>query len=389
MKNLMRYTAVVLLTLTVLILLWQFRAAILIFLISLFLAAMVRPLITRLVDRGFSGTVAQTFIYVAGFVVLGLGIFLLSGALGNELERLSNSLILQYEALHFSWSGGAEWQRTIAGQIPPPSALIEGVTTTGGSGVVSTLLGVTNSFFNFISNAFLVVILSIYWSADQNRFERLWLSLLPAKERIYARDGWRATEQTIGRYLRSELVQSVLAGVTFALGFWLLGVSYPLLLALLAASTWLLPVIGVFLVAIVVFLGTLTDGIIIAGIATLFTFVVLTLIDRLLEPRLFDRNRFSSVLSVALMIPMTSAYGLAGLLAAPPFAAMLQTIADQFFRYINREKDTTLEFTKLEERYQEVRALYDADSAEEMPKEIGSILTRLEELLEEARQVAG
>jgi hypothetical protein len=40
----------------------------------------------------------------------------------------------------------------------------------------------------------LLTALSLYWSLDQQRFERLCLSLLPAETRVYARDSWRELE---------------------------------------------------------------------------------------------------------------------------------------------------------------------------------------------------
>src|SRR6185369_9351425 len=88
------------------------------------------------------------------------------------------------------------------------------------------------------------LILSVYWSTNQVHFERLWLSLLPAEQRKLARNVWRTIELELGAYIRSEIIQSFLAGFLLTIGYWMLGCPYPALLGVFGAIAWLIPLVG-------------------------------------------------------------------------------------------------------------------------------------------------
>ena len=66
MKQLARVTASVLLMIGLLLLLWQFSSAVLLFLLSLFIAATARPLANRLIARGLPRAAAHSVVYVFG-----------------------------------------------------------------------------------------------------------------------------------------------------------------------------------------------------------------------------------------------------------------------------------------------------------------------------------
>src|SRR5690606_33866595 len=94
------------------------------------------------------------------------------------------------------------------------------------------VINVTQNLGAIIGQFLLAMVLSIYWTADQLRFERFWLSLLPVVQRARAREVWHSIEAQVGAYLRSEIAQSVLAGLLLAPGFWVMGIDYPLIWAL-------------------------------------------------------------------------------------------------------------------------------------------------------------
>ena len=88
--------------------------------------------------------------------------------------------------------------------------------------VLPAILGFTQGLGDILSGALII-------------FERLWLSLLPSGQRKQARGILRTIEQDLGAYIRSEVIQSLLAGLLLSLGYWLLGSPYPTLLASVGA----------------------------------------------------------------------------------------------------------------------------------------------------------
>lgn len=233
MKRLAYYVLVIAVTVAVLILLWQFRSVLILLLLSLMLAAALRPSADFLKSRGLPVSLSWLLVYLGLFAFVGLAIYLLGGHLMDELQKLSNYLVMLYDFTYRSWSGGSGIQQAIVQRLPPPDQLPEAMAGPSGLSILRLVFGVGQNVVTVAASLLIIIVLSLYWSTDRQHFERLWLSLLPAERRMQARGIWQTTETSIGNYLRSELVQGLLAVVLLALGFYLLRLDYPLLAALL------------------------------------------------------------------------------------------------------------------------------------------------------------
>jgi predicted PurR-regulated permease PerM len=424
-------TATVLATLVGLAVLWQFRGAALIFCMSLALAAAIRPAIEYFMRRGVHVTlaVAATFLPLLGLI--GLLIFLAATRLGDEFNRMADDSGRVYQQIDQHWRKGNWIQREIARSLPSvekakadvkakaadkadatakteraektatPSKSDGGdkteSTTNAGSdgwevGVVKTLFGLTLSAAGVIFDVLLVVVMSIYWSLDQVHFERLWLSLLGATTRTPARQIWRAIETEIGKYLRSEFLQSVIAGLLLAFGFSLIGCRYPVLLAIIGACDWLIPWVGVLLAVAALALSSLpaliTDdswhSVLVLGGASLYTCAVLLLLEILVEPRVFNRQRYSTVLIAFVAISLTMLSGIFGLLVGPPLAVVLQVFGNYLLRRrLGLTADTVQTPAEVAARLAALRA--SLNGSESPAPELISMVDRLSTLVEAAR----
>jgi len=386
MKRVAGYTAVILTTLALLYLLWQFRLIVILFVVSLFVAAAVRPSILNLADYRLSPILARLLIYsliITGFIFV---TYLLSEPFSREVQLLSNRTAIAYQFNYGLWSTGSEWQQGLVSRLPDPADLLDTAVGEEGEQLLQTLLNITQAIFTLLAGTITVIILSIYWSTDQDRFERLWLSLLPAAKRVRARDGWREVETSVGDYIRSQFVQSFLAAGLLGLGYWLMGLYYPILLAILAAVAWLIPIAGVVLIAVPVFFVGLNISLPLGLGAVLYTIVIILFLEIAVEPRLFDRRRFSTFLLLLTMICLVDAFGFVGFIIAPPLAAATQVLVRQIFLYTVQPETTAVHINQLEQRYQKVQRLFNSERGELSPPEIGNMLERLEKLLQQARQ---
>jgi predicted PurR-regulated permease PerM len=325
-KQLAGFGAAVMTTLLALVVLWQFRIVVAYALISLTLAAAMRPLAHRLMGRGFvvrAAWILLTLAILGGFVLL---LFLAGGAAVDEIEQLSHTLSVQDEWSLPIWLEGSSFQRALVARLPPPSTLFEAVTGDQGQLVLPALLGVTQGIGAVVSGAVVILFLSLYWSVNQIHFERLWLSLLPSGQRKQARGIWRTVEPDIGAYIRGEVVLSLLAGLILGLGFWLLGSPYPALLALAGAVACLIPVVGVALAVLPVLLAGLMTSVQLSLSTTLYALVVLIGLGAWVMPRLFQRRWENPILTVVLLIALADALGLVGIIIAPPVSAVCQIL---------------------------------------------------------------
>lgn len=389
MKRLAGYTAVVLATLGAFVVLWQFRSVLILFLLSLMIAAAVRPLLARLVERKIPAAIALLLIYLTTLAGIGFAFYLIGGQLIDELQRLGNDLIGFYDRTYVTWQGGTPFQDAIVSRLPPPGRLSETVAGSGGLQLAQAIFGVTSGIAAAVAGLGLIIILSIYWSADQNHFERLWLSVMPAGRRIQARHAWRVMEMTVGDYARSEFVQVILAAILLGAGYSLLGLTSPILLALISSVAWLLPMAGAILMTLLALLvGLASGGWGLAAAAVAYTLAVMALLEFVVEPRLFKRTSSSGLLVILLMLPLVDSYGLVGFMIAPPLAVALQAVLGNAIRLYLQPAVAAVEIEGLEARYQELYALFTEDKDEPLPPEIANILERLERLLGEARQLA-
>jgi putative permease len=326
MKRLAIYALAVLTTLLALVLLWQFRMAVVYVMISLALAAALRPLANRLVGRRFVVRAAWILLYLVVLGGFGFVLFLAGETALNEIQQLANTVSVQDAWTLPVWLEGSSFQQTVISRLPPPSKLFEAFTGNQGQLVLPALLGFTQGIGGVVSAVLVILLLSLYWSINQVHFERLWLSLLPSGQRKQARGVWRTIEPDLGAYIRSEVIQSLLAGLLLGLGYWLLGSPYPILLAMIGALAWLIPVVGAPLAAILPLALGLLTSVQLSLFTVLYTLIVLIALQAWIEPRLSKRKWNNPILTIVILLAMADAFGLFGMLVAPPLSVVCQIL---------------------------------------------------------------
>ena len=388
MKQIAINTAVVLGILLLCVLLYEFREAVVIFIFSLAIAAATRPYVTSLARLRMPSGVAILLVYLS-FAVLIIGIFWAVGnSLLSDIQHLSDRLALTYDQIWSTWPKGSEFQRTIVQQLPAPTELYKALTPERVSATLNSLLGFTRSSVTLIGEVFTVLVLSIYWSIDRVHFERLWLSLLPAKSRAQSREVWRAIERDFGEYVRSEVSQSILAGLLLGLGLWAMGVPYSTLLAVFGALAWLIPWLGGVLVVLPIALSGFSLSLGLGIFASVFSIGVLLLLNFVVQPRFVHKRHFSSLLSILLIIALIGPFGLLGLIVAPPLAAAIELIFWYTLqgRQVPVKVQAAEQMNELQIRVIQIREAV-AHSATPPEPQTLNLLERLEALVKRADQV--
>ena len=318
MIRLARSTALVILTLAGMALVWLFREPVMLFLVAIFLAASLRPLIGRLEQRNLSPTVSLAVVYA----LLGLGILavllIFLGPLNQDVQDLLSQAALGYERVSATWPmSDNQFQRTVAGQLPAPELLYKALSGQTDIPVVQWLLKTVGDVGSLLSKGLIVFILSLYWSIDQARFERLWLTSLPLGPRVRVRRLWRDLEAGIGAWIRSAATQVVITGVILWIGYALLGVPFAVLLAVIGSIAQLVPWLGILLSVTPVLLVTWPSSPAMAGLGAAYALTVALLFQLRVQPRYFPRTQTSSLLLLSVAIVLALAFGLAGLIVAP------------------------------------------------------------------------
>lgn len=334
MIRIIRYTLTAVVTLVVLMLLWQFSGAIVLFLLSLTVAAAVRPLINAIMGRDISKRLALGMVYFL-LVAAILGSLVLMGPLFLEdVQTASDDFVANYDRAKTEWPrNGTLFQKALAERLPPSYEFYQALTSEEGIPALQGIFGIAQNFFTLLGRLAIVIILSLYWSADQLRFERLGLSLLPAEYHSKALHVWRSIEAGVGAYLRSEIVQSVLAGLLLWSIYSLLGIRYPTLLALWVGTVRLIPWFGALMAvlpALFVAIGSSSTVGIVTAVATI---AVLFVLKEVIEPRVFHRHKYSALLIVLFVIGLAQAFGFIGVILAPPLAVAVQILFRELYPF--------------------------------------------------------
>jgi len=374
--------AAIMTTLLALAALWQFRIVVIYVLISLALAATIR-LPSRSESRySLTTRFVAILLYLVSIGLCGMLVFLAGRLLIGDLQALAQRMALQNTWLLPTALQGGLFEKILVGWLPTPNKLFGQPQV-----VLPTLLGFTQGLGGLISSFVIIFFLSIYWSINQNHFERLWLSLLPAEQRKYARDIWRTVEHDLGAYIRSEIIQSLLAAFLLGFGYWLLGSPYPALMAMIGAVAWLVPVVGAALAVILPLILALLTGAQLSLITVLYTLIVLVVLQLWVEPRLFKLKWDNPILTFVILLAMAESFGLLGIIAAPPLSVVCLILWNLLVRErMTPVPDTAAQVMDLRERQLHLQLAIKAMDGPPPPLVVSS-MERLADLLERAEPI--
>jgi predicted PurR-regulated permease PerM len=166
-----------------------------------------------------------------------------------------------------------------------------------------------------------------FWLVERPRLQRYVLAFLPQDSRAGARSVWNDVEIRLGLWVRGQLTLMASIGVMTGIAYTLLGVPGALLLALIAAITEAIPIIGPLLGAIPAVLVAATVSpelaLIVDGI-----YVILQFIEGNVLVPIVMRHAvgISPLLVLTSLLIGAAAGGFIGALLAVPIAASVEII---------------------------------------------------------------
>jgi predicted PurR-regulated permease PerM len=300
------------------------RVLVLVF-VAVLLASALEPMIGWI--RGHVGLrrgLTILLVYAGFFVtVVGLALVVLPAAV-NQFNDIVAGLPPLVERAH-EWAStlrprglstsvtalideGAKLLRPLP---PDPDAVLE-VGVTVAEAVVSVATILTIVFF---------------WLTEHARLQRFALAFLPAHRRAGAREAWNEVEARLGLWVRGQLILMGTMGVATGIAYTALGLPSALLLALVAAVTEAIPIVGPLLGAIpAVLVASTVSPELAMTVAAIY--VVLQLIEGNILVPLVMRNTIgiSPFLVVVSILIGAAAGGVLGALFAVPVTASIVVV---------------------------------------------------------------
>jgi predicted PurR-regulated permease PerM len=173
-----------------------------------------------------------------------------------------------------------------------------------------------------------IFVIALLFNTLKDSAHALFLSLLPRESRQRAGEVTTAVATRLRRWAVGELLSMTVIGVITYIGLRILGVPFPFLLAVLAFSLELLPVLGPWLAGIPAVMLALTEGpetalaVVVFYLALQFfeSNVVLPLVQR-------QQTEMPALVILVAVLVGGAAMGILGALAALPVAVIIYTVA--------------------------------------------------------------
>jgi predicted PurR-regulated permease PerM len=250
-------------------------------LLSIFIAFLFTPFLHGCTRRGVPTGVALLLVVV---LIMTLG-WLTGLALGSSFKDFSESLPLYENRLQQVTANTLIW---LEGMGIPISLehLLEFANPAAALKLSGKLL---NSLSNLLTDAFIILLTTIFILAEATQFPQKLKSLLKNPDETLAR--FSTLRETINRYLALKTATSFVTAALVSLILSILGVDFPLLWGLLAFMLNFVPTVGSIIAAVPAILLALVQLGPLTAFWTLLGYLFINIfIGNIIEPRIMGRG---------------------------------------------------------------------------------------------------
>ena len=297
--------------------------------VALFLAAGLNPLVELLGRRGLSRAWSVLAVIVAVLAALALFLVALVPVITDQVNAIIDNAPDWFETLRRNNSVQQFDERFDVIQRA------EDFVSKGsfGSQVFGGVVGVGMAVLSALGNAFIVIVLTLYFLASLPSIKRAAYRLAPASRRPRVQDLGDQIVSNVGSYVSGAFVVGFCAGLSSLIFLFVVGLAeYAVALALVVALLDVIPMIGATLGAVVVTaIGFATDPKI--GLACLIFYVVYQQVENyLIYPKVMSRSVDipGSLIVIAALIGAGLLGVVGALLAIPTAAAILLVVREVF-----------------------------------------------------------
>ena len=199
--------------------------------------------------------------------------------------------------------------------------------TTNGLDIFQQITDFFRNIINIIITLVIGPIFGFFVLKDTHRLRKLFMKVIPQRAEPHAKAIMDRINMVASRYIRGQLLASIIVGVMAIIGLYALGIDFAFLLGFIAGALNLIPfmgpVLGVFPAAITAFF--------ISPLRALFVvllFIVIQQIDSFVTFPIIMKHqvRLHPGIIIFSLIAGGALFGFLGLLLAVPVVAMIQEI---------------------------------------------------------------
>ncbi|WP_276356375.1 AI-2E family transporter [Cohnella caldifontis] len=323
-------------------LLWSvygfFKAVLTPFVVALVISYVLNPIVNLLHVRKVPRTAAVLLIYAvftASCAVIVMNMIPMFIGQVQELNEHVPELTMRVQSLADHYNRNVVLPDSVRDGI---NRAVEGFEKRF-STAVSDFLNNLDAVFNVLFLAMIVPFLAFYMMKDMDVFEKAALEYLPRNRRKQAVRLLKDIDAALGSYIRGQFLVSVCIGILAYVGYWIIGLPYPLLMAGFVALFDIVPYLGPFLGALpaVVVASTISWKMVL--LVAIVNSLCQTLESNVISPQVVGRTMHMHPLTIIFVLLVGGELaGVVGLIFAVPVYAALKVIAQHVFSYYIRRK---------------------------------------------------
>ncbi len=297
-------------------------------LVSIFSVAVLSPVVTAMERRfGWSRGLCSTVLVLGIVIVIGAVLLVLVQALIDAVRGFSHDLPQIVDEVRHSdlgnyVNGGSDSLDTLREHTNDITRGV-GKVSGGVADVGVSAIGAVTLFFS-------VIFLTLFGLIDEPRL-RGWIGSLMYRD---SRERYlRVTDRiihTTSRYMLGNLAISVICGTVYGVTAEILGLPYPLAVALIAAILDLIPNIGATIAGIIIGIVALS-----VSVGALITFVIVIVVyqqieNYVLQPTIIGKAaQVSGFMVLGSVLAFGALFGFIGAIIGVPIAAAIQIVVEE------------------------------------------------------------
>lgn len=285
-------------------------------------ALLIVPLVNKLLRIGFSDFLAIVISVILLLVVFAgtIGIIIWQSA---EMGENTKKMEQKFDSLY------KEAQHNISSYIGYTPAEQE-------AELDEALEKVPEKAFDFVSGASLVLsdwlltfVYIVVLLIERKRIKKVALKLIDRQHKNKALQSMDEISATVKDYLYGQFLVTLILAIAYAIGFYILGIQFSVILAIIAAILTFIPYLGNILGGIMVIFMGFMSGLELEGIIYIIIFLsVVQLIESyILKPWIIGNeiglNIFAVIFSI---VAFTILWGIAGSIIALPLTSIVRII---------------------------------------------------------------
>ena len=195
------------------------------------------------------------------------------------------------------------------------------------SGMATSLSAVIAKLTSFTVTAITVPVMTIYMLYDGNKLAPFIQKVFPSKQQARISDILGRLNQTLAQYISGQVLEMIFVGVFTAVGYFMIGQKYALLLGVFAGITNMIPYVGPYIGLVPALFVGLTDSFWQAFWVIVVVLIVQQVDSNLIYPRVMGASLHVHPLTIiVLLLAAGNIAGIAGMILAVPFYAVIRTV---------------------------------------------------------------